>query len=70
MMLERYLLYGSVRYALAILRPLQDAIRARGRNGPQHNLVGRVIAAHDIQRTIHALSLLHTLLPWGAMTCK
>ena len=29
-MLERYLLYGSVRYALAILRPLQDAIRARG----------------------------------------
>ena len=29
-MLERYLLYGSVRYALAILRPLQDAIRASG----------------------------------------
>ena len=26
----RYLLYGSERYALAILRPLQDAIRARG----------------------------------------
>jgi CDP-glycerol glycerophosphotransferase (TagB/SpsB family) len=29
-MADRYLLYGSVRYALAILRPLQDAIRARG----------------------------------------
>ncbi|MGY0557728.1 MULTISPECIES: CDP-glycerol glycerophosphotransferase family protein [unclassified Lysobacter] len=29
-MSKRYLLYGSVRYALAILRPLQDAIRARG----------------------------------------
>jgi CDP-glycerol glycerophosphotransferase (TagB/SpsB family) len=27
----RYLLYGSVRYALAIQRPLQAAIRARGR---------------------------------------
>jgi CDP-glycerol glycerophosphotransferase (TagB/SpsB family) len=27
---ERYLLYGSERYALAILRPLQVAIRARG----------------------------------------
>jgi CDP-glycerol glycerophosphotransferase (TagB/SpsB family) len=27
---KRYLLYGSERYALAILRPLQDAIRARG----------------------------------------
>ena len=27
---RRYLLYGSVRYALAILRPLQAAIRARG----------------------------------------
>ncbi len=27
---EHYLLYGSERYALAILRPLQDAIRARG----------------------------------------
>ena len=27
---RRYLLYGSERYALAILRPLQDAIRARG----------------------------------------
>jgi len=26
----RYLLYGSERYALGILRPLQDAIRARG----------------------------------------
>ena len=26
----RFLLYGSERYALAILRPLQDAIRARG----------------------------------------
>ncbi|HET7360117.1 MAG TPA: CDP-glycerol glycerophosphotransferase family protein [Rhodanobacteraceae bacterium] len=29
-MQKRYLLYGSERYALAILRPLQDAIRARG----------------------------------------
>ena len=27
---NRYLLYGSVRYALGILRPLQDAARARG----------------------------------------
>lgn len=27
---KRYLLYGSERYALAILRPLQQAIRARG----------------------------------------
>ena len=27
---KHYLLYGSERYALAILRPLQDAIRARG----------------------------------------
>lgn len=27
---RKYLLYGSERYALAILRPLQDAIRARG----------------------------------------
>ena len=27
---QRYLLYGSVRYALAILRPLQAAIHARG----------------------------------------
>ncbi len=27
---KRYLLYGSERYALAILRPLQDAIRRRG----------------------------------------
>ena len=27
---KNYLLYGSERYALAILRPLQDAIRARG----------------------------------------
>ena len=27
---QRYLLYGSERYALAILRPIQDAIRARG----------------------------------------
>ena len=26
----RFLLYGSERYALAILRPVQDAIRARG----------------------------------------
>lgn len=29
-MARHYLLYGSVRYALAILRPLQAAIRARG----------------------------------------
>lgn len=29
-MANRYLLYGSERYALAILRPLQAAIRARG----------------------------------------
>ena len=29
-MAKHYLLYGSVRYALAILRPLQEAIRARG----------------------------------------
>lgn len=29
-MARRYLLYGGVRYALAILRPLQAAIRARG----------------------------------------
>jgi CDP-glycerol glycerophosphotransferase (TagB/SpsB family) len=29
-MSRRYLLYGSERYALAILRPLQEAIRARG----------------------------------------
>lgn len=29
-MRSRYLLYGSVRYALAMLRPLQAAIRARG----------------------------------------
>lgn len=29
-MRRRYLLYGSVRYALAMLRPLQAAIRARG----------------------------------------
>jgi CDP-glycerol glycerophosphotransferase (TagB/SpsB family) len=29
-MVRRYLLYGSVRYALAMLRPLQAAIRARG----------------------------------------
>ncbi|MEP6898653.1 MAG: CDP-glycerol glycerophosphotransferase family protein, partial [Rhodanobacter sp.] len=28
--IKRYLLYGSERYALAILRPIQDAIRARG----------------------------------------
>ena len=28
--MKKYLLYGSERYALAILRPLQDAIRARG----------------------------------------
>lgn len=27
---RHYLLYGSVRYALAMLRPLQEAIRARG----------------------------------------
>ncbi len=27
---KHYLLYGSERYALAILRPVQDAIRARG----------------------------------------
>ena len=27
---KHYLLYGSERYALAILRPLQAAIRARG----------------------------------------
>jgi CDP-glycerol glycerophosphotransferase (TagB/SpsB family) len=27
---KRYLLYGSERYALAILRPLQEAVRARG----------------------------------------
>jgi len=27
---DRYLLYGSERYALAILRPLEEAIRARG----------------------------------------
>jgi hypothetical protein len=27
---KNYLLYGSERYALAILRPLQAAIRARG----------------------------------------
>jgi CDP-glycerol glycerophosphotransferase (TagB/SpsB family) len=27
---KHYLLYGSERYALAILRPIQDAIRARG----------------------------------------
>ena len=27
---RRYLMYGSERYALAILRPLQDAVRARG----------------------------------------
>jgi len=27
---KKYLLYGSERYALAVLRPLQDAIRARG----------------------------------------
>jgi CDP-glycerol glycerophosphotransferase (TagB/SpsB family) len=29
-MTKHYILYGSERYALAILRPLQDAIRARG----------------------------------------
>jgi CDP-glycerol glycerophosphotransferase (TagB/SpsB family) len=29
-MTKNYLLYGSERYALAILRPLQEAIRARG----------------------------------------
>ncbi|MGN6324220.1 MAG: CDP-glycerol glycerophosphotransferase family protein [Dyella sp.] len=29
-MAKHYLLYGSERYALAILRPLQEAIRARG----------------------------------------
>lgn len=29
-MSKHYLLYGSERYALAILRPIQDAIRARG----------------------------------------
>ncbi|HEX2493491.1 MAG TPA: hypothetical protein VHK24_06910, partial [Steroidobacter sp.] len=29
-MKKHYLLYGSERYALAILRPLQQAIRARG----------------------------------------
>src|SRR5688500_8636587 len=29
-MSKHYLLYGSERYALAILRPLQEAIRARG----------------------------------------
>jgi CDP-glycerol glycerophosphotransferase (TagB/SpsB family) len=29
-MTKRYLLYGSERYALAILRPIQTAIRARG----------------------------------------
>ena len=29
-MSKHYLLYGSERYALAILRPLQAAIRARG----------------------------------------
>lgn len=28
--MKKYLLYGSERYALAILRPLQEAIRARG----------------------------------------
>lgn len=28
--MKKYLLYGSERYALAILRPLQDAIRRRG----------------------------------------
>ena len=28
--IKHYLLYGSERYALAILRPLQEAIRARG----------------------------------------
>ena len=28
--MKHYLLYGSERYALAILRPLQAAIRARG----------------------------------------
>jgi hypothetical protein len=27
---KHYLLYGSERYALAILRPVQQAIRARG----------------------------------------
>ena len=27
---KHYLLYGSERYALAILRPIQAAIRARG----------------------------------------
>ena len=29
-MKQHYLLYGSERYALAILRPVQEAIRARG----------------------------------------
>ena len=29
-MTKNYLLYGSERYALAILRPLQEAIHARG----------------------------------------
>jgi CDP-glycerol glycerophosphotransferase (TagB/SpsB family) len=51
---KRYLLYGSERYALAILRPLQAAIRARGHraawffDGPG----GEELEAHE--------TLLHT----------
>jgi CDP-glycerol glycerophosphotransferase (TagB/SpsB family) len=56
---KRYLLYGSERYALAILRPLQDAIRSRGGEaawffdgpGAEDLIVGeRLLSVDEVRR--------------------
>ncbi len=65
---EHYLLYGSERYALAILRPLQDAIRARGAeaawffDGPGGEEL------HDNERWLHTTAEVRRFAPRAILT--
>jgi len=65
---EHYLLYGSERYALAILRPLQDAIWARGAeaawffDGPGGEEL------HDNERWLHTTAEVRRFAPRAVLT--
>src|SRR4249920_2232541 len=65
---EHYLLYGSERYALAILRPLQDAIWARGAEAPWFFDGPGGEELHDNERWFHTTAEVRQFAPRAVLT--
>src|SRR4249919_2965047 len=67
-MSKRYLLYGSERYALAILRPLQAAIRRRGDEAAWFFDGPSSAELHDDERLLRATEQVREFEPLAVLT--